>query len=375
MQANPVATGAQDAKDAKDAQDAHPSVNEPWLARWSEAPLEPLRPIVDAHHHLWDRSRSPRYMLDDFAADLATGHRVVSTVFIECRSIYRRDGPANLRSVAETEFANGIAAMSSSGDYGPTQVCAALVAQVDLRDGDLSRILDAHRQAAPQRLRGIRQIGARDDAPQVRVSGPVPPAGLFSDPAFRRGFALLAPHALNFEAWVYHPQLHEVAELARAFPGTQIVLNHCGGPIGIGPYQARRQEVMRDWRKGLSEVAACPNVCVKLSGLGMRFAGFRFHDASKPPSSEQLADSWGPYFLACIEAFGAERAMFASNFPVEKASCSYPVLWNAFKRVVAGAGEAEKIQLFSGTAARIYRLEPPRPPAVAADDQPFSINP
>ena len=350
MEGNPVAVGAHK---------QHPHVNEQWLAQWSEAPLEPLRPIIDAHHHLWDRSRSPRYMLDDFAADLATGHRVVATVFIECRSIYRLDGPANLRSVAETEFANGIAAMSSSGNYGLTQVCAAIVAQADLRDPNLARILDAHHQASPHRLRGIRQIAARDDSPKVRVSGPVPPPGLLSDQGFRRGFALLAPHALSFEAWVYHPQLPEVADLARAFPNTRIVLNHCGGPVGIGPYATQRQQVMCDWRAGLTEVAACPNVYVKLGGLGMRIGGFGFHEADKPPRSEQLADAWSPYFLACIEAFGVGRAMFASNFPVEKAACSYPVLWNAFKRVVASADELDKTALFSDTAESFYRLEHP----------------
>jgi predicted TIM-barrel fold metal-dependent hydrolase len=177
-----------------------------------------------------------------------------------------------------------------------------------------------------------------------------------AEPAFRAGFACLAKHGLSFDAWLYHTQIHQLADLARAFPATPIVLDHVGGPLGVGPYRGRRDEVFADWRNGIRALAECPNVHMKLGGLAMVVNGFDFHENVLPPSSGELADAWRPYMETCIEAFGPHRCMFESNFPVDKGMCSYPVLWNAFKRIAAGASSAEKAALFHDTAARFYRL-------------------
>jgi len=335
----------------------HLAIDEAWLRLREEAPLEPRLPIVDAHHHLWDRSRAPRYMLDDLLADIGGQHRIVGTVFVESRAAWRADGPAAFRPVGETEFANGVAALSASGEYGDIRVCAGIVATLDLRAAEAGMVIEAHLAAGGGRLRGVRQIAARHDSPDVRVSGSLPPAGLLADPAFRRGYALLGAAGLGFDAWVYHPQLNEVASLADAFPGTQVILDHTGGPIGIGPYRGRRDAAFAEWHAGMRALALRPNVAVKLGGLGMKLGGFDFHRQDRPPSSAQLAEAWKPYIDACIDAFGPGRCMFESNFPVEKGSCSYGILWNAFKRIASGASRDEKDQLFARTAARIYRLQ------------------
>ncbi len=337
---------------------AHLAVDNAWLAKRTENAIDGALPIVDAHHHLWDRSRSPRYLLDDLLADLDSGHNIIGTVFVECRAMYRADGPAGLRPVGETEFVNGIAAMSASGDYGASRLCRGIVGSADLRLGDQVRaVIEAHQRAGGDRFRGIRQIAACHDSPQVRVAGPVPQPELLADSDFRKGFALLAPSGLSFDAWVYHTQLGEVADLARAFPDTAIMLNHSGGPIRIGPYANRREEGFSEWRDGMQELARCPNVLVKLGGLGMRLGGYAFNERPRPPSSADLAAAWRPFLETCIEGFGSKRCMFESNFPVEKGSCSYGILWNAFKRITSACSPDEKTDLFSRTAACAYRLD------------------
>jgi predicted TIM-barrel fold metal-dependent hydrolase len=337
-----------------------------WLDRRREETLEPGLPIVDPHHHLWDRPAPVgRYLLDELLADLASGHRVVATVFAQCGAMYRADGPGALRPVGETEFANGIAAMSASGGYGPTRVCAAIVGHADLRLGERVRpVLEAHLRAGGGRFRGVRHMTARDAVAHAYYGqGPATifdkEPGLLADPAFRAGFACLAPLGLTFDAWLVHPQLPELAALARAFPDTGIVLDHLGTPLGIGAYAGRRDAVFAAWSASVRELATCPNVSVKLGGLGMAMAGFGFHDEPAPPSSERLAAAWHPYVETCIEAFGADRCMFESNFPVDKASYSYAVFWNACKRLAHGASAAEQQALFSGSAARFYRLTLP----------------
>jgi predicted TIM-barrel fold metal-dependent hydrolase len=206
------------------------------------------------------------------------------------------------------------------------------------------------------RFRGIRYISASHPDEAARGSSVNRPAGLLLNAKAREGFARLHPLGLSFDAWMYHTQLGDLVDLARAFPETPIVLNHVGGPIGIGPYAGHRDEVFAVWRAGIEELARCPNVHVKLGGLGMRLFGFNLHQGDMPPSSEQLAAAWRPYVETCIAAFGASRAMFESNFPVDKGACSYSVLFNAFKRLASGASASEKSDLFAGTASRFYRL-------------------
>jgi predicted TIM-barrel fold metal-dependent hydrolase len=327
-----------------------------WLAQVREEILEPDLPICDPHHHLWDHP-GRRYLLDELLADSGSGHRVVATVFVECMSMYRADGPEAMRPVGETEFVNGVAAMSRSGGYGSTRVAAGIVSFADLTLGDgVGAVLDAHIAASP-RFRGIRHAAGWDASEQVRNSHTNPPPGLFADGRFRRGFAELGRRGLTFDAWLYHPQLPELTDLAQAFPETVIVLDHFGGPLGIGPYQHRREEVFAFWKDALRDLARCPNVVAKLGGLVMPINGFGFHRGERPATSAELVEATREFHLHAIDCFGPDRCMFESNFPVDRASCSYQVLWNAFKRLSAGFAARERAALFHDTAARVYRLD------------------
>jgi L-fuconolactonase len=333
----------------------HPNPNQEWLARHSEEILDPAQPIIDPHHHLWDRPGS-KYYLDELVADLATGHNIVATVFLQCFWAYRTSGPEAMRPVGETEF---VASIAEEAHRRKTRakVCAGIVGHVDFRAGEaVDSVLEAHIEAAGGRFRGIRQVSARHPDLLASISTP-PPLGLLADPAFRAGFSRLKKYQLTFDAWLYHTQLHELLDLARCFPDTPIVVNHLGGPLGVGPYRGKSQEVFADWYSDMKTLATCPNVHLKLGGLAMAINGFDFHKQDEPPSSETLANAWRPWMAACIETFGAERCMFESNFPVDKAMCSYPVLWNAFKRIAAGASAKENQDLFHDTAARFYRIE------------------
>ena len=328
-----------------------------WLAkRPPEAILEPDLPIVDPHHHLWDRP-GWRYLLDELLADTKSGHNIVATVYVQARAMYRATGPEELRPVGETEFVNGVAAMSASGIYGRTRHCAGIVGHADLTLGTrVEPVLAALTRAGGDRFRGIRHITAWDADASLRNPAYSPPRGLLADKTFREGFAVLGRLSLSFDAWLYHPQIGELADLARAFPATKIVLNHVGGPIGIGAYAEKRKEVFAAWAAAIEALAACPNVCVKLGGLGMRMGGFGFHEQPEPPSSAALAAAWQPFVETCIAAFGASRCMVESNFPVDKGSYSYGVFWNACKLLAKASSAGEKADLFAGTAARFYRL-------------------
>jgi len=332
-------------------------VRQDWLDRREEPIIEPELPIVDPHHHLWDRP-DWRYLLDELRADTGSGHNIVATVFVQARAMLRAAGPAEMRHVGETEFVNGVAAMSASGIYGNTRHCAGIVGHADLALGSrVEPVLTAHMRAGGDRFRGIRHFSAWDADTSIRNPAYSPPAGLLGDKTFREGFAVLGRLGLSFDAWLYHPQIDEVADLARAFPETKIVLNHVGGPIGIGAYAGKHKAVFPGWAASIKALAACPNAYVKLGGLGMRMGGFGFHERPEPPSSESLAATWRPYIDTCIEAFGPSRSMFESNFPVDKGSYSYPVFWNACKLLAQGASAAEKADLFAGSATRFYRLD------------------
>jgi predicted TIM-barrel fold metal-dependent hydrolase len=335
----------------------HLPVRPDWLDRRREEIIEPDLPIVDPHHHLVERPETGRYLLPELLADTSDGHNITATVYLEWLSMYRAQGPVELRPVGEVEFANGVAAMAASGTYGRTQICAGIVGYADLTlGGPVEKVLQAMIQAGGGRFRGIRFITASHPEQAAWGSAVIRPEGLLMNPKLREGFARLAPLGLSFDAWMYHTQLSELVDLARAFPGTQIVLDHVGGAIGLGPYAGKRDEVFVAWSRQIHELATCPNVHIKLGGLGMRMFGFTHHLGELPPSSEELAAAWRPYIETCIAAFGPERAMFESNFPVDKGSCSYSVLWNAFKRIAAGCSAAERAALFAGTATKLYRL-------------------
>jgi predicted TIM-barrel fold metal-dependent hydrolase len=352
-----------------DAKNEYPGIScrgdgalQTWLARRPpEAALEPELPIIDPHHHFWDTPARGRYLLDELLLDIGGGHNIVATVFVECRSMYKKNGPRELAPVGEVEFVNGIAAMSASGQYGRCRIAEAIVGHADLMLGARVReTLQAEIAAGGGRFRGIRHGLSTDPAPAIarHALRPIPPH-LARDATFREGFAQLAPLGLSFEAWQYHPQLPDLIDLARAFPDTTIILNHVGGVLGVGPYAGKRQDILASWKRDIAELAKCPNVVVKLGGVGMIMFGFDFHERDLPPSSEDLAAAWRQYLEPCIEAFGAERCMFESNFPPDKQSGGYTELWNAFKHITRGASAAEKRALYGATAARVYRITAP----------------
>ncbi len=337
------------------------SDHDKWLALVDEETIEPELPICDPHHHLWDVRRDgdrSRYLLDELLADTGSGHNVVATVFIECGAMYRSNGPEHLRPVGETEFVNGIAAMSASGTYGPTRVAAGIVGMANLLLGAaVEPVLEAHIAAGGGRFRGIRHAASWDADPDIRNAHVAPDKDMLAEESFREGVRLLARHNLSFEGWLYHPQIPELTALARACPETTIILNHFGGPLGIGSYAGKREEIFAQWRDDIAALAECDNVIAKLGGINMKLNGFGWHKREKPPSSEALAVATRPWYEHCIETFSPRRCMFESNFPVDRTSCSYNVLWNCFKRIAEGCSAGEKAALFHDTAARVYRVQ------------------
>lgn len=327
-----------------------------WVAKVSEPALEPELPIVDPHHHLWQRAGND-YLFHDLLADTKTGHNIVATVFVDCHSMYRKEGPAELRCTGETEFANGVAAMSASGLYGNLRACAGIVGHVDLRLGaKAGAVFDAQIAAGNGRFKGIRHQTGWDADPGIRNSRTDPTPELTRDRSWREGFKELARRNLTFDAWLYHPQLGEIADLADAFPDTPIILDHVGGPLGYAGYADRHDEVRAKWKESMAELAKRQNIVVKVGGLGMAMGWFDFYQRPMPPGSQELAEAFRPWVETCIELFGVERCMYESNFPVDKITSGYGVLWNAFKRISAKASAEEKTALFSGTASRIYKL-------------------
>ena len=317
-----------------------------------ETPRDPDLPICDPHHHLWRRPDNP-YLLDDFMRDASDGHRIVSSVAVECGAMYRETGPAELRPVGETEFLEGIAVENVRAENATT-VAAAIVAYADLALGDgVATVLEAHLEASPTRLRGIRYSTMWDASDSFRS---VPRPGLLRDATVREGFARLQPLGLSFDAWLYHPQLPELVELARDFPEVPIILDHIGGPLGLGPYEGRRDEVFQTWSHDIAALSTCPNVVLKLGGVGSLRSGYDWHTRDPKPGSAELAEAMRPYFEHCIEKFGAGRCMFESNFPVDRVSYSYAAVWDAFKLMSRSYSEAERRALFHDTAARVYRL-------------------
>jgi predicted TIM-barrel fold metal-dependent hydrolase len=335
-----------------------------WLAqRAPEAALEPELPIVDAHHHLMHMpAHGLHYLLDRFAADLASGHHIVATVCVEGSGLARAHGPEALRPLGEIESLRGMAAMAESGQFGPTRVAQAIVGHVDLRLGDAAgAVLDAAIEAGGGRLRGIRHATAWDAGTVGRhMLRPCPPH-LLGDAPFRQGVRALQARGLALDVWVFHHQLDDVWALAQAFPDLDIVLDHAGTLLGVAEHAATpeaRQQAQALWREGLARLAPLPNVSVKVGGLGMPLVGLPFHHDETPPHSVVLAEAWAPWLHACLEHFGPQRCMFESNFPIDRQSCGYGELWNAFKRMSARLSPGERSALFSGTASRVYRLAP-----------------
>jgi L-fuconolactonase len=330
-----------------------------WLALTQEPTLEPELPICDPHHHFWDfrpeRIPYQRYLLHELAADINSGHNVRSTVFIDTRAMYRPDGPEELRPVGEVEFVQGLAAASASGLYGPARAAAAIVGHANLNLGErVEAVLAALQAASPNRFRGIRQSAAWDPHPEVENRAP---EGQLAGEKFQAGARVLARLGLSLDTTIYFPQLPELADFARAVPDLTIILNHIGGLYRVGPYGNRDDDVLPIWRKGIAAVAACPNVNIKLGGVGQPRYGFDWYTRTNPIGSEELAESLAPLMNYCIEQFGPERCMFESNFPPDKVSYSYNVLFNAFKRLSKGYSATERAAMFHDTAVRAYRIK------------------
>jgi L-fuconolactonase len=329
-----------------------------WLALTQEETLEPEIAICDPHHHFWDfrSERIPyqRYLLHELASDVNCGHNLRSTVFIEARSMYRPDGPPELRPVGEVEFVQGLAAASATGLYGPCRAAAAIVGHADLKLGDrVEPVLQALQAASPNRFRGIRHTVTWDPHPEV---GNREREGVLASADYRAGARVLARMGLSLDTGVCFPQLPELADFAKAVPDLTIVLNHLGGLQRVGPYAGRDEEVLATWRHGIAAVAQCTNVNLKLGGIGMPRLGFDWHTREKPIGSEELAASMPPLMTYCIEQFSPARCMFESNFPVDKVSFSHHVLFNAFKRFSKNYSPAERAALFHGAAVRAYRI-------------------
>ena len=329
-----------------------------WLALTQEPILEPEIAICDPHHHFWDfrTARIPyqRYLLHELVADVDCGHNVRSTVFIEARSMYRPTGPVELRPVGEVEFVQGLAAASASGSYGPCRAAAAIVGHADLKLADrVEPVLEALQAASPNRFRGIRHTVTWDPHPEVENREK---EGVLASAEYRAGAQVLARMGLSLDTGVCFPQLPELAEFARAVPELTIILNHLGGLQRVGPFGNRDDEVVPAWRSGIAAVAKCPNVNLKLGGIGMPRLGFDWHTRSTPFGSDELAAAMAPFMTYCVEQFGPNRGMFESNFPVDKVSYSYNVMYNAFKRLSKGYSATERAAMFHDTAARVYRI-------------------
>jgi predicted TIM-barrel fold metal-dependent hydrolase len=332
-----------------------------WHSLTQEPPLEPDLPICDPHHHFWDlrpeRLPYQRYLLDELLTDISSGHNVRSTVFIECRSMYRPDGPPELRPAGEVEFVQGLAAASASGTYGAARAAASIIGHADLNLGSrVEPVLEALRAASPNRFRGIRHSVTWDPHPEIENTAAHNRPGQLAGETFRSGARVLARMGLSLEGWLYAPQLPELADFARAVPDLPIVLNHIGGLLRVGPYANRDDEVLANWRSGIAVVAACPNVSIKLGGIGMTRTGFDWHARFKPVGSEELAGSMAPFIPYCIEQFGPDRCILESNFPVDKVSFSYNIMYNAFKILTRDYSATERAAMFHDTAARFYRI-------------------
>ena len=330
---------------------------ERWHAQVVEEIIEPERPIVDPHHHLWhDRGILSRYLLAELHADTGSGHNIEKTVFVECRAEYSNDGPEHLQPVGETVFVAEQAEASASEAAGAA-VISGIVGHADLRLGDqVEEVLEAHENAGNGLFRGIRHAGARDDDPEALTIPGLAPAELYGDSSFRTGMRRLGQLGYTFDTWHYHHQNASFAELARAVPETTMILDHFGTPLGVGRFSGRREEIFEQWKKDVAEIAACENVVAKLGGMAMPDNGFGWTGRDLPPSSDEFVAAQAPWYRHMIECFTPQRCMFESNFPVDKLSISYPVLWNGLKKIAADYSEDEKDAMFRGTASHVYRL-------------------
>ncbi len=329
---------------------------EEWYAAVREEIVEPERPIVDPHHHLWQiPSAWGTYVLEDLWADTESGHNIEKTVFIDCHSSYRQDGPVHLRPVGETEFVARVAAESAKREGAAT--IAGIVSHANMHLGEaLEEVLEAHEKAGNGLFRGIRHAGPRDTTGTLTNAGRGRPCP-YGDEGFRTGVRTLGELGYTYDTWHFFHQNRDYLALARAVPETTMILDHFGTPLGVGAYAGKQEEIFAQWKDDMAAIAAeCPNVVAKLGGLAMPDNGFGWDTRDMPPTSDEFAEAQRRYYLHTIECFGPDRCMFESNFPVDRLSISYHVMWNGMKKIVRDFSEDEKHAMFYATAARVYRL-------------------
>lgn len=329
--------------------------DEKWLSSVQEEIIDPDRRIIDSHHHLWRTGIV--YEVEDLWRDTQSGHNIVKTVFVDCEAEYRVDGPEHLRCLGETEFVVEQARRSRAGGNGEPEI-AAIVSRADLELGDaVGDVLDQHIEIGQGLFRGVRLVAALDPHPEMLLIPAQSKEGLYSSPAFRRGMKVLGDKGLTFDAWHFYHQNQDFLAMARSVPSTQIILDHFASPLGVGIYADRREEIFEQWKKDIKEISRCENVVAKLGGLSMPDNGFGWEKRDRAPSSDEFVEAQQRYFLHMIECFGPDRCMFQSNFPVDKLSIAYPILYNGLKKIVAAFSESEKDAMFFGTAARVYRID------------------
>lgn len=326
-----------------------------WLAQRVEEAIDPHREIVDPHHHFYDGGFLT-YLAADHLDNVTGSHNITKTVFVETAACYDMALPEHMQPVGETAFA---ASQADAIDAVGGPPLAGIVAFADLMLGDaIEEVLDAHDAASSGRLRGTRHATGIDPSPEVPQGHNNPVRQMMGTNHFRAGLRTLVERDLVFDAWLYHPQLLEVAELAAAMPELTVVVDHLGAPLGVGPYRDIRDQVWADWRSSMQAVAAQPNAVVKVGGIGMDFMyGMGWAGLPVPPGSEEVAAHWSDAVRFCIDTFGPDRCMFESNYPVDRETLTYPVLWNAFQIMADGYSDAEQDDLFSGTATRVYRMD------------------
>lgn len=329
-------------------------LREDWLAQVSEDILDPDLEIVDPHHHLW-RHGDAVYELDELQRDTGAGHNVVQTIYIECRSYYDKQAEPHMCSVGETAE---VARKAGTIPAGRAQI-DGIVAHADLRHPELNAIIDAHETAGQGRLVGFRHAGARDSEPEKLMIPGRGDKGLYADPDFRRGLAILGERGLTYDTWHYHHQADEFLDLAKSVPETTIILDHFGTPLGVGRFENQTSTIWAKWQRDMEKLAKCSNVQAKLGGFCMPDNGWKWHEQAMPPTSDQLVAAQSDWYHDMIGCFGASRCMFESNFPVDRVSVSYAVLWNAFKKIAASYDKEEQARMFSGTARSVYGLISP----------------
>ncbi len=334
-----------------------------WLAQINEEIIDPERPIIDPHHHLWKKHFATKYLLADFWKDTTSGHNIVKSVYVECRSFYRRDGPEHLMPLGETETVAGLARESLEAaigsDTGLTHI-AGIVAHADLtlaREPEkLEELLQGHQQAGAGLIKGIRHSGARDSRPENLIIPGRAPAYLYGREDFRAGLRTLAKHGFTYDTWHFHHQNEDFLELAQAVPEVTMILDHFGTPLGVGIYRGNQDTIYQQWKQDIAQIAKCPNVYAKLGGLAMPDNGFGWDKRDLPPDSDELVKRQQKYYMHTIECFGPQRCMFESNFPVDRLSLPYHVVWNGFKKLVSDFSEEDKHAMFYGNAEKVYRL-------------------